>query len=110
MIKLEQPGKGDTFRHFDSITERDGDSLIWLSEARNKTSITLDLRQAEGKALFQQLEARSDVVAENLVSVTDKLLGEVVVPGVVPKLSASPGRVDHLGPRLGDASMADCWD
>jgi crotonobetainyl-CoA:carnitine CoA-transferase CaiB-like acyl-CoA transferase len=65
VIKLEQPGKGDTFRHFGSITERDGDSLMWLSEARNKTSITLDLRQTEGKELFLKLVAQSDVVAEN---------------------------------------------
>ena len=30
------------------------------------------------------------------------LLGEVVIPDVLPKLSASPGKVDNLGPRLGD--------
>ena len=34
----------------------------------------------------------------------DAVLGEVVIPGVVPKLSATPGRVDHLGPRLGEAN------
>lgn len=65
VIKVEQPGLGDTFRHFGSITEREGDSLMWLSEARNKSSITLDLRKAEGKALFLQLVAKADVVAEN---------------------------------------------
>ncbi|MDO8605612.1 MAG: CoA transferase [Phaeospirillum sp.] len=65
VIKIEQPGGGDTFRHFGSITDRDGDSLMWLSEARNKASITLDLRKPEGKALFLRLVAASDVVAEN---------------------------------------------
>ena len=33
-------------------------------------------------------------------------LGEVVVPGVVPRLSATPGRIDALGPTLGDATIA----
>jgi len=28
----------------------------------------------------------------------------VVVPGVVPRLSATPGRIDHLGPPLGNAN------
>jgi formyl-CoA transferase len=30
------------------------------------------------------------------------MLGEVVVPDVLPRLSASPGGIDSLGPRLGD--------
>jgi crotonobetainyl-CoA:carnitine CoA-transferase CaiB-like acyl-CoA transferase len=33
-------------------------------------------------------------------------LGEVVVPGVVPRMSATPGRIDSLGPALGDATEA----
>jgi crotonobetainyl-CoA:carnitine CoA-transferase CaiB-like acyl-CoA transferase len=65
VIKVEQPQGGDSFRHFGSITERDGDSLMWLSEARNKTSVTLDLRKPEGKALFLRLVEKADVVAEN---------------------------------------------
>ncbi|BAE50937.1 CaiB/BaiF CoA transferase family protein [Paramagnetospirillum magneticum] len=65
VIKVEQPGGGDTFRRFGSITERDGDSLMWLSEARNKNSVTLDLRKPEGRELFLKLVARTDVIAEN---------------------------------------------
>jgi crotonobetainyl-CoA:carnitine CoA-transferase CaiB-like acyl-CoA transferase len=65
VIKVEQPGGGDTFRRFGSITERDGDSLMWLSEARNKDSVTLDLRKPEGRELFLKLVARTDVIAEN---------------------------------------------
>jgi crotonobetainyl-CoA:carnitine CoA-transferase CaiB-like acyl-CoA transferase len=65
VIKVEQPKGGDSFRHFGSITERDGDSLMWLSEARNKDSVTLDLRKPEGRELFLKLVARTDVIAEN---------------------------------------------
>ncbi|MBI3445353.1 MAG: CoA transferase, partial [Magnetospirillum sp.] len=65
VIKVEQPLGGDTFRRFGSITERDGDSLMWLSEARNKESVTLDLRKPEGRALFLQLVSKTDVIAEN---------------------------------------------
>lgn len=65
VIKIEQPGAGDTMRKFGTPTARDGDTLAWLSEARNKRSLTLDLRNAEGKALFLRLLQQSDVLCEN---------------------------------------------
>lgn len=65
VIKVEQPAGGDTFRRFGSITPREGDSLMWLSEGRNKESVTLDLRKPEGRELFLKLAAKADVVAEN---------------------------------------------
>lgn len=40
----------------------------------------------------------------NLVGVEDTELGEVVVPNVLPRLSATPGSVRSLGPKLGDAT------
>lgn len=64
VIKIEQPGVGDSLRRFGTPTEV-GDTLVWLSEARNRESVTLDLRQAEGAALFKRLVAVSDVVLEN---------------------------------------------
>ncbi len=51
VIKLELPSGGDPLRKFGTLTEC-GDSLPWLSEARNKKSITLDLRKPEGAALL----------------------------------------------------------
>ena len=41
---------------------------------------------------------------QNLARVPVEGLGEVVVPGVVPRLSATPGRIRHLGPALGEAT------
>ena len=64
VIKVELPKHGDPLRRLGSITEC-GDSLLWLSEGRNKTSVTLDLRTPEGAALFKRLAAEADVVCEN---------------------------------------------
>ena len=40
----------------------------------------------------------------NLARVPADELGEIVVPGVVPTLSATPGRIRHLGPTLDNAT------
>ena len=40
----------------------------------------------------------------NLARVPADELGEVVVPGVIPRLSATPGRITNLGPKLGNAT------
>jgi crotonobetainyl-CoA:carnitine CoA-transferase CaiB-like acyl-CoA transferase len=64
VIKVEQPGAGDPFRRFGTPTAR-GDSLAFLSEARNKRSVTLDLRQPAGARIFRKLAAKSQVVCEN---------------------------------------------
>ncbi len=52
VIKIELPGKGDPLRQWGTISEC-GDSLLWLSEARNKKSITLDLRKKRGRRSIQ---------------------------------------------------------
>jgi succinyl-CoA:(S)-malate CoA-transferase subunit A/succinyl-CoA:(S)-malate CoA-transferase subunit B len=65
IIKVEQPGVGDPLRQFGTPTERADSTLAWLSEARNKKSITLDLRTPAGAELFRRLVAKSDVVCEN---------------------------------------------
>jgi len=64
VIKIEQPGEGDSLRRFGTMTEA-GDTLVWLSEARNKESVTLDLRTPEGATIFRDLVAKSDIVLEN---------------------------------------------
>ena len=64
VIKVELPGIGCPLRKFGTITPS-GDSLLWLSEGRNKRSLTLDLRKPEGVAVMKDLVAQSDVVVEN---------------------------------------------
>ena len=65
VIKVEQPGSGDPFRRFGTPTDRADSTLAWLSEGRNKRSVTLNLRDREGADLFRRLVAKSDVVCEN---------------------------------------------
>ena len=64
VIKVENPVGGDVLRHFGTPTSR-GDTLTWLSEARNKKSLTLDLHRPGGAKVFKDLVARSDIVCEN---------------------------------------------
>jgi crotonobetainyl-CoA:carnitine CoA-transferase CaiB-like acyl-CoA transferase len=64
VIKVEQPDGGDPLRKFGTPVEG-SDTLMWLSEARNKRFITLDLRVPAGRELFLQLVRESDVVMEN---------------------------------------------
>ena len=65
VIKVEQPGTGDPFRRFGTPTERADSTLAWLTEGRNKKSVTLDLRSPEGADLFKRLVRISNVVCEN---------------------------------------------
>jgi crotonobetainyl-CoA:carnitine CoA-transferase CaiB-like acyl-CoA transferase len=64
IIKVELPNVGCPLRQFGTMTET-GMSLPWLSEARNKKSLTLDLRAPEGAAILKQLAAQSHVLVEN---------------------------------------------
>ena len=63
VIKVEMPGKGDSGRNMGPLYE--GKSLRWATFARNKKSITLDLRKEEGKNIFLKLVEKSDIIIEN---------------------------------------------
>ena len=62
--KAELPGVGDALRRFGSV-HPSGDTLPWLSECRNKKSITLDLRKPEGAAILKDLVRHADILVEN---------------------------------------------
>ncbi len=65
VITVEHPIGGDPMRRFGTATERPDATLAWLSESRNKRSVTIDLLQAEGVELFLRLLEKSDVLVEN---------------------------------------------
>jgi succinyl-CoA:(S)-malate CoA-transferase subunit A len=65
VLKVEHPIVGDPMRMFGTPTKRHDATLAWLSEARNKKSVTLDLRNKQGVELFIRLVAKSDVLVEN---------------------------------------------
>ena len=64
VIKLEQPGTGDPMREWGS--EKPHGKALWFPVlARNKKSVTLNAREAEGQAIVRSLVEQSDIVLEN---------------------------------------------
>ena len=61
VIKVERPGAGDDLRNW----KTKGVSVHWKVYCRNKKSITLDLRQDDGKELLLQLVKRVNILVEN---------------------------------------------
>jgi formyl-CoA transferase len=64
VIKVEDPGRGDPMREW-GREKPHGKSLWWPVVARNKKSVTCDLRQPEGQALVRRLIDTADIVVEN---------------------------------------------
>jgi formyl-CoA transferase len=63
VIKIEAPGTGDPLRNWRLI--KDGTSVWWQVQSRNKRSIALDLRSNEGQDIAKKLIAQADVLIEN---------------------------------------------
>lgn len=63
VIKLERPGAGDDTRAFPPFLQ--GESAYFAALNAGKASITLDLKAAEDRALFERLLARADILLEN---------------------------------------------
>jgi formyl-CoA transferase len=63
VIKVEPPGEGDPLRRWRRM--RNGVSLWWHVQSRNKKSITLDLRQPDGQAIARRLARECHIVIEN---------------------------------------------
>ncbi|TFY58627.1 hypothetical protein EVJ58_g6305 [Rhodofomes roseus] len=64
VIKVEPPNVGDPLRVWREL-DVDGVSPWWRSIARNKKSVTIDLRKEEGRDLVRKLAIKSDVLLEN---------------------------------------------
>jgi formyl-CoA transferase len=63
VIKVEPPRTGDALRKWRML--RDGTSVWWDAQSRNKESVCIDLRAVEGQALVRDLLRDADVVIEN---------------------------------------------
>lgn len=87
VIKLEEPTGGDVART--NLRDRkDTDSLFFLVLNANKQSLTLNLKTEEGKGLFRQVIAKSDVLVENFG------------PGALDRLGLGYEALAKLNPRL----------
>ena len=63
VIKVEPPGTGDPLRQWRLLHE--GTSLWWYVQARNKKSVTVDLRSPAGQEIARRLARDADIVIEN---------------------------------------------
>ena len=86
VLKVEEPGRGDYQRTFPPMGKVDSGTFLLCN--RNKQSITLNLKSEEGKAVFKQLAAESDVVVEGFR------------PGVMKRLGLDYETLKELNPRL----------
>ena len=86
VIKIESPNGGDPIRNWRQM--KDGTSLWWYSLARNKKSVTIDLKTEAGIALVKQLIDSADIVIENFR------------PGVVENWGIGPDEFKQSNPKL----------
>ena len=63
VIKIEAPKGGDPLRAWRKL--HNGTSLWWYVQGRNKKSVTVDMRRAEGQDVVRRLAKDADVVLEN---------------------------------------------
>lgn len=87
VIKIEAPGTGDPLRKWRKLHE--GTSLWWYLQSRNKKSICVNLKSADGIDIVKRLAADADVVIENLrPAALEKLgLGWDVLHAINPRLT-----------------------
>jgi formyl-CoA transferase len=87
VIKLEDPDRGDPMRQW-GREKPHGKSLWWPVVARNKKSVTCNLRTPQGQDLVRKLVATSDVLLENFR------------PGTLERWGLSPEQLWEINPRL----------
>ncbi len=63
VIKIESPDGGDPLRQWRKLY--DGNSLWWAVQARNKKSVTVNLKTAQGQRIVRELAREADIVVEN---------------------------------------------
>ena len=86
VIKIEPPETGDPLRKWRLL--KDGMSVWWQVQSRNKRSLALDLRQPEAQDIVRKLVVESDVLIENFR------------PGAMEGWGLGPDVLQALNPRL----------
>jgi formyl-CoA transferase len=86
VIKIEPPGSGDPLRQWRLL--KDGTSVWWQVQSRNKRSLALDLKQAEAQDIVRKLAAEADVLIENFR------------PGAMESWGLGPEVLQQLNPGL----------
>ena len=86
VVKIETPGAGDPLRKWRLL--KDGTSVWWQVQSRNKRSIALDLKQPEAQDIVRKLALDADVLIENFR------------PGAMEGWGLGPDDLLKLNPRL----------
>ncbi|MDG9924656.1 MULTISPECIES: CaiB/BaiF CoA-transferase family protein [unclassified Pseudomonas] len=86
VVKVESPDGGDPLRKWRKLYE--GTSLWWFVQARNKQSITLNLKHEDGREVLKKLLSEADILIENFR------------PGVLEKLGLGWDVLHALNPKL----------
>lgn len=86
IVKIEAPGAGDPLRKWRLL--KDGTSVWWQVQSRNKKSLALDLRTPEGQDIVRRLAVEADVLIENFR------------PGAMESWGLGPDDLLSLNPRL----------
>lgn len=86
VIKIESPEGGDPLRSWRKLHQ--GTSLWWFLQARNKKSVTVNLKSEAGQGIVRELAATADVLIENFR------------PGTLEKWGLGWEALSGLNPRL----------
>ncbi|MBK6009360.1 CoA transferase [Ramlibacter ginsenosidimutans] len=86
VVKIEPPGAGDPLRNWRLL--KNGTSVWWQVQSRNKRSVALDLRKAEAQEIVRKLAAEADVLIENFR------------PGALEGWGLDPQKLVEANPRL----------
>ncbi|QWE00074.1 CoA transferase [Polynucleobacter sp. JS-Mosq-20-D10] len=86
VIKIEPPKVGDALRKWRLL--KDGTSVWWQVQSRNKRSLSLDLKQAEAQEIVRTLITEADVLIENFR------------PGTLEGWGLDPEKLLELNPKL----------
>jgi crotonobetainyl-CoA:carnitine CoA-transferase CaiB-like acyl-CoA transferase len=86
VIKIERPGVGDLIRHWDTAVRGLSSGYVWLN--RNKRSLTVDVKQKQGREIIYRLIGECDVFFENYA------------PGVADRLGLGYETLEKLNSRL----------
>ncbi|MGB0187301.1 MAG: CaiB/BaiF CoA transferase family protein [Aequoribacter sp.] len=114
IIKVESPGKGDALRGWRALDES-GTSYWWYSIARNKKSVTANLRTEAGRAVVKRLIETADVVIENFRPGTMEKWGlgpddfKESNPSLVYTRISGYGQTGPLATRPGYASVSEAF-
>ena len=86
VIKIEPPKEGDALRKWRLL--KDGTSVWWQVQSRNKKSLSLDLRKVEAQDIVRTLVKEADVLIENFR------------PGTLEGWELDPENLLQLNPKL----------